>query len=144
MKKGVDYIGVSCTFYCHDGQGRILLNKRSRKCRDEVGCWDAGGGAMLKGETFEKAVIREIKEEYSCKPLELKFIGPSNVIRKNGKEKTHWISLIFAARVDPAKVKIGEPEKIDEIGWFSLDDLPSPLHSMFHRHLKMVKDAGIL
>lgn len=144
MKKGVDYIGVGCVFYCHDGKGKLLMNKRSKKCRDEKGRWDVGGGAMRKGETFESAVRREIMEEYCSEVIDLKFVSVQNVIRKNGKEKTHWIALIFAAQVIPEKVKIGEPSKMEEIGWFSLDNLPAPIHSMFHEHIKLVKETGII
>jgi ADP-ribose pyrophosphatase YjhB (NUDIX family) len=66
MKKGIDYIGVTVCFYCHDGKGNLLLQKRSHKCRDEQGMWDCGGGSMRFGETFEEAARREIKEEYCC------------------------------------------------------------------------------
>lgn len=45
--------------------------------------------------------------------------------------KTHWISPDHIVRIDPNMDKIGEPEVIDEIGWFTLKTLPSPLHSQF-------------
>jgi hypothetical protein len=41
--------------------------------------------------------------------------------------------------VDPTKVKNNEPEKIDEIGWFSLDKLPSPLHSQTRDEVSLLK-----
>ncbi len=34
-------------------------------------------------------------------------------------------------KVDPKEAKNNEPHKIDEIGWFTLDGLPQPLHSGF-------------
>lgn len=144
LKRGVDYIGVTCVFYCHDGKGNLLLHKRSNKCRDEIGCWDVGGGSMEFGESFEEAVRREIKEEYCADVVDLKFLGVNNVIRKNGEAKTHWIAVLFAAQVIPEQVKIGEPEKMVEIGWFAVDDLPSPPHSMLLTHLEWVKKEGIL
>ena len=144
MKKGVDYIGVTVVFFCHDGKGNLLLNKRSKNCRDEVGRWDVGGGAMKVGETFESAVLREIKEEYCCVPKELIFVKANNVLRKNEGENTHWVAIIFAAKVNPKQVKIGDPDKMDKIGWFPVEKLPTPLHSMLRPHLKFVKDAGIL
>ncbi len=64
LKKGVDFIGITCVFYCHDGKGKLLLHKRSKNCRDEVGRWHVGGGSMEFGEDFEETVKREIKEEY--------------------------------------------------------------------------------
>lgn len=140
-KRGVDFIGVTCVFYCHDGKRNLLLHKRSSKCRDEQGRWDCGGGAMEHGETFEKTVRREVKEEYCAEIKDLKFVSASNVLRDNNGTKTHWIALIFLALVDPNEVKIGEPEKIDEIGWFSFDTLPSPLHSMFPQSWEIVKKS---
>ena len=143
-KRGVDYIGVTVNFYCHDGKGNILMHKRSKKCRDEIGNWDPGGGSMEHGETFEQAVRREVKEEYGVEILQLKHLGVNNVLRKNGNQKTHWVAIVFAAQVNPKQFKIGEPEKMADIGWFSLTNLPSPLHSMFHIHLEWVKKAGIV
>jgi hypothetical protein len=47
-------------------------------------------------------------------------------------------------RVDPAIVRIGEPERIDEIGWYKPDQLPSPLHSMMQQTLQAAQEAGII
>ena len=68
-KRGVDYIGVVCCFFCHDGNGKLLMHKRSKNCRDEIGVWDCGGGAMEFGEDFEQAARREIGEEYGVAPI---------------------------------------------------------------------------
>lgn len=144
MKKGVDYIGVTCVFYCHDGKGNLLLHKRSKLCRDERGKWDCGGGAMRVGETFEQAVRREVKEEYATRVINLHLVGVNNVIRNNGGERTHWVAVIFAVQVDPTKVRIGETRKMEEIGWFKKNALPSPLHSMFLEHLMMVEDTQLI
>lgn len=140
-KKGVDRIGICCVFFCHDGKGKILMHKRSRSCRDERGRWDCGSGSMEFGETFEECVRREIKEEYGIKPRALKLCGVTNVIRKNGREKTHWIAVIFAAKVNSKNVKTSEPHKIKEIRWFSINKLPKPLHSMLKKHLATVRWA---
>jgi hypothetical protein len=57
---------------------------------------------------------------------------------------THWIALIHAVKVDPAKVKIGEPHKIAEIGWFYSHELPEPLHSQFAKSYQPALDRGIV
>ncbi len=142
LKKGVDFIGVTCVFYCHDGKGNLLMQKRSQNCRDEQGRWDCGSGSMEHGETFFEAVQREIKEEYCVTPKKIRFWGVSNVLRKNGKQQTHWIALLFTAEVNPKKAKIGELKKMDEVALFSLKKLPKPLHSMLLPHLRMVRKAG--
>lgn len=144
MKKGVDYIGVTVVFYCHDGKGNLLLQKRSQNCKDEKGRWDCGGGSVEVGESFEEAVKREIMEEYCAVPKSLQFTGVNNVIRDNEGEKTHWVALLFSAELDRKKVKIGDPEKIDEINWFSINNLPQPQHSMLLTHLNFVKKAGTI
>ena len=144
MKQGLDYIGVTCVFYCHDGKGNLLLHKRSNKCRDEKGRWDCGGGAMKVGETFEQTVRREVKEEYCTVVKKLQLAGVSNVLRKQQGKLTHWIAVLFAAQVNPEKVKIGDPEKMEKIGRFKPNKLPKPLHSMFLTHLKYVKETKVL
>ena len=139
LKKGVDYIGITCVFYCHDGNGKVLMHKRSKNCRDEIGNWDVGGGSLKFGETFEQGVKREIKEEYCCEVLELKFLGAHNILRKNKGKKTHWIGLLFLAKIDPKEVKVGEPDYMEELGWFSENNLPQPLHSHFYPFYELVK-----
>ena len=59
LKRGIDFVGVTCSFLCHDGNGRILMHKRSQNCRDEQGRWDLGAGALEHGESVKKAVERE-------------------------------------------------------------------------------------
>jgi 8-oxo-dGTP diphosphatase len=118
---------VSCVFVCHDGDGRVLLARRGAGARDEPGTWDSGAGALEFGESFEAAVAREVREEYSAEVLELDQLGVRNVLRQD--PVSHWVAVVFAVRVDPAVVAIAEPHKFDELDWFEPDALPSPLHS---------------
>ena len=139
LSKGVDYIGVNCVFWCHDGRGNVLMHKRSQNCRDEQGKWDCGGGSMDFGETFEQTVRREVAEEYGAKPLKMEYIATKNVLRKHNGNPTHWIKNMFWVLVDPKKVRNMEPEKIDEIGWFTFNKLPSPLHSQIIPEIDMIR-----
>jgi len=144
MKIGINCIGVTCVFYCYDGKGNLLLHKRTDKCRDEHGRWDCGGGAMKFGESFEQTVKREIFEEYCTEPIKIQLVGVNNLLRIHNKINTHWIAVIFAVRLDPKKVKNGDLEKIEKIGWFKPNKLPEPLHSMYLTHLQFVKNTGII
>ena len=140
LQRGVDYIGITCVFFCHDGKGNLLFHKRSQNTRDERGNWDVGGGSLEFGESFEEGVLREIKEEYCCDVLDLKLVGTRNVLRKNhDNKKTHWVALLFIAQVDPAQVKIGDSDAMDEIGWFSQNNFPEPIHSYFYPCFDLVK-----
>ncbi len=99
---------------------------------------------MEFGESFEEAVRREVKEEYCAEILKLDFITVNNVVRNHKGKKTHWVAIVFAAKVDPKEAKIGEPEKMDSIGWFAPDKLPTPLHSKMDEFLKLVIEANVL
>ena len=140
MKRGTDFIGVNVVFWCHDREGKVLMHMRSNKCRDEHGTWDCGGGSMEFGETFEEAVGREVMEEYGVLPLEIEYVCTKNVLREHEGTKTHWIKNVHWVLVDPSKVKIGEPEKMEDIGWFSLDNMPEPLHSQIQWEVNIIRE----
>lgn len=144
LKRGIDHIGISASFVVHDGNGRVLLQKRGPKARDERGRWDVGGGAIEFGETIEDAVRREIKEELLTDPLEIEFMTVYDAHREFEGQPTHWVAIIHAVKVDPSKVGIGEPHKISEIGWFTSDKLPKPLHSQFNKSYSIALATGII
>ena len=129
MKPGLDYIGVNVVFYCHDGNGNILLHLRSDKNRDEHNTWDAGGGQVEFGETLEQALVREVQEEYGAAVQDFKHFKQLTVLRQHDNRPTHWLVNIYVVRVDPDEVKIMEPEKNLRNGWFTFATLPQPLHS---------------
>lgn len=126
---GVDYIGVTTPFYCHDGQGKFVMHKRSKNCRDEIGTWDFGGGQVEFGETLEQCVFREVREEYGCKGEITGCIPAHDIFRVQNGIKTHWLVVPFFVLVDPKHIRINEPHKVDDLDWFTLDAFPSPLHS---------------
>ncbi len=142
MQKGIDYPGVTVVFFCHDGKGNYVLNKRSKNSRDEHGCWDPGAGSVELGDSVEETLRREIREEYCTDVLAYEFLGFSDMHREHHGQKTHWISLDFKVLVDRKKVARGEPHKHDDLQWFTLETLPSPLHSQFK--IKMEKYQGKL
>ncbi len=140
MQKGVDCIGVSVIYFCHDGKGNILFAKRGKSCRDEQGKWDIGGGAVEFGDTIETTLKKEIAEEYCTDVLDYEFLGHRDVHREIDGKKTHWVTLDFKVLVDRAKVKNGEPHKLDFIEWVTMDTMPLPLHSQFPIFLEKYKD----
>lgn len=145
LRRGIDHIGVAVNSIIHDGKGNILLMKRGQQARDERGRWDICGGALEFGESIDEAVARELMEELCTVPLDIVFLAAGDAHRVNhDKNKTHWVWLMHAVKVDPKTVKIGEPHKIDEINWFKADNLPSPRHSQFHHALREAQKAGII
>lgn len=143
MKKGIDYIGVTVSFICHDGKGNYLMNKRSVNCRDEHGAWDFGGGGLELGETVEDCLKKEIKEEYGADVISSEFLGYLDVMRRQNDTNTHWVSLNFLCLIDPQQVINGEPHKFEELKWFKLDNLPTPLHSVTPKILSTFREKLI-
>lgn len=143
MKIGIDYIGVSTSFYCHNGKGKWLLHKRSINCRDERGAWDSGGGKLEFGLTLEENVLKEIREEYGCEAQIQQQLSAITLLRKSiDGTQTHWIIIPFILFLDEknvSKVKISDPEKMAELGWFTLDNLPHPLHSGFQKTITLYR-----
>ncbi len=137
MKKGIDHVGITVTFFCHDGKGNFLMSKRTNKTRDEHGKWELGGGGVSFNEPVIHALKREIKEEYCTNVKKTEFLGYRDIHRVDElKRKTHWIGLDFKVLIDRNKVKNGDPKKIKELRWVRLDKLPKPQHSQFQIFLK--------
>lgn len=61
--------------------------------------WGLIGGTIEKGETFEEALRREIKEESNMEILDLKPIGYQKVI--NLKDESYIYQLRYACMVEP-------------------------------------------
>ena len=144
MKTGVDCIGISTSFYCHDEKGKWLLHKRSKNCRDEVGTWDSGGGKLEFGLTLEENVLKEIKEEYGCMAIIERVLPAITLLRSTSSGiTTHWIVIPFILlirNIEINNVKRGDEEKMEEIGWFSFANLPHPLHSGFQKTTTLHKN----
>ncbi len=129
MQKGIDYTGITVSFALHDGAGNYVMHRRSQNCRDEQGVWDFGGGSLKFDESLEECLQREVMEEYGASVSEVEFMGHKEMFREHAGAKTHWIRFAYRARVDRDQVKNNEPEKLEEVGWYTLDSLPEPLHS---------------
>ena len=84
---------------------------------------------MRHSESLDQALLRELREEYDVTPLAHSFLGFREVHRVDNEHPTHWLAFDFRVHVDPAEVRVAEPEKVDAIDWFAIDSLPDPLHS---------------
>jgi len=126
MKKGIDYIGVSVGALILNDKGDVFLSKRSKHVRNQQGCWETPGGAVDFGENREDAIRREMKEEFGVDIEIIKELQTVDEILS--EEKQHWLVTVYISRIKGnIKPKILEPYKCDAIGWFSLNNLPSPL-----------------
>jgi len=113
--------------------GKTLLAKR--KGSHNSGMWGSMGGHVDFGESPIDAVKREAMEELGIEIGNIEFAMCMNMI-KDGK---HYLDVSFTAKIVAGKPQICEPDKIEEIGWFSLDQLPSPLFPPVQAVLDAIK-----
>ncbi len=110
--------------------GKLLMAKR--KGSHGSGTWAPPGGKLDFEEEVEACAIRETFEETGLEVKDPKFITITNDIA----EGTHYVTLWTRAIYAGGEPRITEPEKCDEIGWFDLNDLPSPLFLPMENLLK--------
>lgn len=109
----------------HDGQGQILLLKRSGaldSTRSTVGMWSNPGGEVGFGETVEQAVVREAREELGVEIAIERVIGFSDQILPQAG--LHWHLVAFLARIAAGEPRILELERAEQLRWFRIEDLP--------------------
>jgi ADP-ribose pyrophosphatase YjhB (NUDIX family) len=107
----------------------------SAYARDEHGTWDVCGGGLEWGMTLEQNMHQEMLEEFNITTKSpLHFLRLKEAFRTDESgDKTHWLSigyLVILSEEEVSAVRINEPDKFDELGWFNLDNLPTPLHSL--------------
>ncbi len=135
MHKGKSFVGISTAAAIFDQKGQIFLAQRSINTRDEHGTWDVCGGGLKWGVVVQDNMRREMAEEFAVESAEtLHFLGFREAFRTDhNSDKTHWVCLdhiIILTDAEAEKVCINEPENFDKSGWFDLNNLPSPLHSV--------------
>lgn len=64
---------VACAILVRDGL--LLLGKRSPHRRSYPNLWDVLGGHLEPGETFEAALVREVREEVGLTPTSFRLVA---------------------------------------------------------------------
>ncbi len=144
MKPGVDYIGVGCGCLILNDKNEVLLVKRSLTCKTDRGMWSRPGGGVEFGETFEQAVVREMKEELGIEVEVLRYLDYTNDIKQEDGITKHWVTLGFLGRIKSGEPKVMEPDKHDELRWFPMDRLPENLTVYTKRGLGALKAGNVL
>lgn len=125
LKPGKDHIGVGGGVLIVNSKREILLKKRGKKSRNEIGFWEKAGGIIEYGEKVSDAVRREVREELGIEIDIFGYFPHTDHIIKNDKQ--HWVAFNYLAKIKKGIPKNMEPEKCDEIKWFSLDKLPKKI-----------------
>ena len=120
----IPYVGVGCIVVC---DGKLLL------VRNQRGFWSTPGGHLDFGESPDVCAARETLEETGVSVSNIEFVAITNdVLRDAGK---HYLTVWMRGDAEGVCAEIGDTAEINQLGWFSPDELPSPLHLYFQNLL---------
>jgi len=121
----IDYIGVGVAAVILDDKNQVLLQKRGKKAKNEVGKWKLPGGQIEYGENSVRALKRELKEELDVEvEIKKQIFCLDDIIIDEGQ---HWLTPFYLCQIIKGKPRNMEKDKTETIKWFSLTDLPDDL-----------------
>ena len=94
--------------------------------------WSSLSGKMDEGETPMETIKREIKEEIGLDPGKIKGIKQLGVTKTNHHVMVGFVDTEFV-------VPDLEVEENDDYGWFSQDEIPSPIHKRWGETFQLIK-----
>ena len=107
-----------------NGEGKLLLQLRSKDKDIQPGKWDTSvGGHLGVGETYEKAAAREMAEELGIKGVKLHYLYDYPLRNEIESENIRSFYIVYDGGVKH------QPEEIDEVRWWDLKDVRGSLGS---------------
>ncbi|WP_428428828.1 NUDIX domain-containing protein [Pararhizobium sp.] len=135
---GIDFPGVGSGLAVFS-DGKLLLCKRLKA--PEAGHWSIVGGKVDHMEPAADAARREAEEESGLKIHSARFLCLSEQLIE--ADRQHWVSLIYVTDDFSGEPQLTEPDKLSEIGWYPLDDLPQPLSLFAQDAVKALRALAI-
>ena len=112
--------------------GKVLMGKRINT--HEENTWSLPGGKLEFNETWEECAARECFEETGVRIKSPVFWSATNdIMREEGK---HYITLYMKGEYESGVASTIELNKFIEVGWYDLDNIPSPRFSPMNNLLK--------
>jgi len=102
-----------------DSNDNILILKRAPDSRSNPRCWELPGGKVEPGESFDHAMIREIKEETNLNISLRRAVG----IAQQDLPHIHSVHVIMTVEVDSGDLKISDEHT--DYRWASLEEIKS-------------------
>lgn len=107
--------------HIEDENGKILLQQRGAKSRDENGLYEDVGGSLENSDVdFKSAIIREMKEEMGNE-VEIQLLDSTDIYHIC-KNNTNWLFVIFKGKYVGGRVNIMEPEKCLGYKFFTYEE----------------------
>ncbi|MEM7031479.1 MAG: NUDIX domain-containing protein [Chloroflexota bacterium] len=121
------------------GVGALIIQNNQlllaqRKGSHAEGTYGSVGGHVEFGESPEEALIREGYEELGITLGKISFLACTNMIMYD----QHYIDLGFQASIiaGTPEIQPAEVDKFIRIGWYDLDQLPSPLFGPIETYIE--------
>ncbi len=107
-----------------DGQGKLLLQKRSAKMKRWPNCWDnSAAGHVDVGEEYDEAAKRELQEEIGIERANLEELGTYFTDRKL-EDIPHFRRFNRTYKtIATAEEVVIDPGEVSEARWFTLDEV---------------------
>ena len=122
-----------CVLVWRDGQ--VLFIERGGS--HGHGTWGVPGGHLEFGESWEECVRREAMEELGVEIKNVRFLAATNDIFPDHNK--HYVSIWMEADWAANEPESKEPEKITNVAWHTLTNLPSPLFEPCWANIKKLK-----
>ena len=112
---------IEVIIHIEDNNGKILLQQRGIKSRDENGLYEYVGGSVENSDLdFKSAIVREIKEKMGNDVL-IDFSDSTDIYHLC-KNNTNWLFVIFKGKYIDGNINIMEPEKCIGYKFFSYEE----------------------
>ena len=117
---------VGVTAFIEDDRGRILLGRRT-----DTGCWALISGINEPGEEPADTIVREAFEEAGVHIVPTTLVdvhADKRILTYDNGDRVQYLELLYLAELvgDADDAHVSDEESTD-VGWFEIDDLPSPL-----------------
>lgn len=107
--------------HIEDENGKILLQQRGPKSRDENGLYEDVGGSIENSDIdFKSAIIREMKEEMGD-DANIELVDATHIYHCHKKD-TNWLFVVFRGKYINGNINIMEPEKCMGYKFFTYDE----------------------
>jgi len=111
-----DLFFVSTSALIVDGEGRLLLAKRSHSKRLDPGKWETPGGFLEHGEEPLDGLRREMREELGCDVTSAKLAAAYM------HEEYHLPNILLVYEITLGGELRLNPDEIAEVRWFSREE----------------------
>lgn len=98
--------------------GKVLLGRRAAE--PYRGTWDLPGGFLEAGETPERALARELREEIGARLRSARFL--SFFTETYGRRGFPILAAVYRVRLAPGRLSHGSD--VSKVRWFSRRRLP--------------------